>query len=132
MRVVVLGPGGIGGTIGARLHQAGYAVALIARGAHGEAVRERGLTFETPKERVTLRIPAYQRPGDVDWRDAMGLSDSYVIATPAQVDEMRREIAAVVSRYRRVGQGNPEARRVATYTVLYPLDLDRPPRGERS
>lgn len=68
----------------------------------------------------------------VDWRDAMGLSDSYVIATPAQVEEMRREITEVVSRYRRVGQGNPEARRVATYSVLYPLDLDRPPRGERS
>jgi len=37
MRIVVLGAGGIGGTIGARLHQGGYDVALIARGAHGEA-----------------------------------------------------------------------------------------------
>lgn len=65
----------------------------------------------------------------VEWRDAVGLSDSYVIATPAQVDEMRRELSEVVNRYRRVGQGNPEARRVAAYSVLYPLDLDRAPRG---
>jgi 2-dehydropantoate 2-reductase len=81
--VVVLGAGGIGGTIGARLHQAGYAVALIARGAHGEAVRERGLTLETPEERVTLRIPAYQRPGDVDWRD----DDVVVLAAKSQDTE---------------------------------------------
>ncbi len=66
MRVVILGAGGIGGTIGARLHQAGYDVALVARGAHLAAVREHGLTFVTPEERVTLPIPAYAHPGDVD------------------------------------------------------------------
>ncbi|PKW26249.1 ArsR/SmtB family transcription factor [Phycicoccus duodecadis] len=65
----------------------------------------------------------------LDWRDALGLSDSYVLATAEQAEAMRRELADVVSRYRRVGQGNPEARRVATYTVLYPIDLDRAPRG---
>ncbi|KRE61099.1 helix-turn-helix domain-containing protein [Nostocoides sp. Soil756] len=65
----------------------------------------------------------------LDWRDALGLSDSYVLATAEQVEQMRRELAEVVSRYRRVGQGNPEARRVAAYTVLYPIDLDRAPRG---
>lgn len=69
----------------------------------------------------------------IEWRDAVGLSDSYVIATPAQVDELRRELTELVSRYRRIGQGNPDARRVATYSVMYPLDLDRAPRGaERS
>lgn len=65
----------------------------------------------------------------VEWRDAMGLDGSYVIATPAQVEQMARELTEVVDRYRRVGQGNPEARRVATYSVLYPLDLSRAPRG---
>ncbi len=40
---------------------------------------------------------------------------------------MRDEIAEVVARYRRVGQGNPRARRIATHLYLYPLDLDRPP-----
>jgi 2-dehydropantoate 2-reductase len=91
VRVVVLGAGGIGGTIGARLHQAGYAVALIARGAHGEVVRERGLTLESPEERVTLRIPAYERPGDLDWRD----DDVVVLAAKSQDTEAAaRELAA--------------------------------------
>ena len=83
MRVVVLGAGGIGGSIGARLHQAGHDVALIARGAHGEVVRDRGLTFETPEERVTLRIPAYEHPRELTWRDG----DVVVLAAKSQDTE---------------------------------------------
>lgn len=80
---MVLGAGGIGGTIGARLHQAGYDVVLIARGAHGEAIRERGLTFATPEERVTLRIPAYGHAGELTWRDG----DVVVLAAKSQDTE---------------------------------------------
>lgn len=80
---MVLGAGGIGGTMGARLHQAGYDVALVARGAHGEAVRERGLIFATPEERVTLRIPAYPHPRDLTWRD----DDVVVLAVKSQDTE---------------------------------------------
>ena len=68
----------------------------------------------------------------VEWRDAAGMNDSYVVTTPTQLRAMRAEIDAVVDRYRRVGQGNPAARRLAVYTVAYPLDLDRIPRGEES
>jgi 2-dehydropantoate 2-reductase len=83
MRIVVLGAGGIGGTIGARLHLSGHEVALIARGAHGEAVRERGLTFVTPDEHVVLPIPTYARPADVAWRP----DDVLVLATKSQDTE---------------------------------------------
>ncbi|HYN28439.1 MAG TPA: winged helix-turn-helix domain-containing protein [Dermatophilaceae bacterium] len=64
-----------------------------------------------------------------DWRDAAGMSDTYVIATPQQLREMRAEVDEVLGRYRRLGQGNPSARRLAVYSIAYPLDLDRPPRG---
>jgi 2-dehydropantoate 2-reductase len=95
VRVVVLGAGGIGGTIGARLHQHGYDVALIARGAHLDALRERGLTFETPEERVTLRIPAYGHPREVSWRD----EDVAVIAAKSQDTEaIARDLAAAAGR----------------------------------
>jgi len=83
VRVVVLGAGGIGGSIGARLHQSGHEVALIARGVHGAAVREHGLTFETPEERVTLRIPAYARPSEVTWQEG----DVVVLAAKSQDTE---------------------------------------------
>jgi 2-dehydropantoate 2-reductase len=93
VRVVVLGAGGIGGTIGARLHQSGYDVALIARGAHGEAIRERGLTFVTPDEQVTLRIPAYGHPGELTWREG----DVVVLAAKSQDTEAAARDLAVAA-----------------------------------
>ncbi len=57
MRFVILGAGAVGGVVGARLHQSGHDVILIARGAHHDAIRAAGLRFETPQEQLTLRIP---------------------------------------------------------------------------
>ncbi|HIG08492.1 MAG TPA: 2-dehydropantoate 2-reductase [Alphaproteobacteria bacterium] len=43
MKIVVMGTGGVGGYFGARLANAGYDVAFIARGKHLEAIKENGL-----------------------------------------------------------------------------------------
>jgi 2-dehydropantoate 2-reductase len=67
MRFVIFGAGAIGGVVGARLHQSGHEVALIARGAHYEAIREHGLTLETPHERAVLEIPVAASPDGLDW-----------------------------------------------------------------
>jgi 2-dehydropantoate 2-reductase len=65
-RYVVFGAGAVGGVIGARLSQAGHDVALIARGAHLEAIRSRGLRLLTPAEDVTLQIPAAADPAELE------------------------------------------------------------------
>ena len=57
MRYVIFGAGAVGGLVGARLHQAGHRVQLIARGAHYDAIERRGLTMLSPNERETFRIP---------------------------------------------------------------------------
>jgi 2-dehydropantoate 2-reductase len=56
----MMGSGGVGGLIGARLAHAGCDVSFVARGAHLAAMRERGLRLESqvgevllPKPRVT-------------------------------------------------------------------------------
>lgn len=64
MRFVVYGAGGIGGTIGARLHMAGADVVLIARGAHFEAIAKDGLHFFSPAHDVVLNIPCVSLPSD--------------------------------------------------------------------
>ena len=43
MKIGIMGAGGLGGYMGARLAQAGHDVAFIARGAHLSAIRENGL-----------------------------------------------------------------------------------------
>jgi len=62
MRFVVYGAGAIGGVIGARLFQSGYDVALIARGAHYEAIRDLGLRIRSPHDDATLAIPVVDHP----------------------------------------------------------------------
>jgi 2-dehydropantoate 2-reductase len=58
VRVVVFGAGAIGGLIGARLHQQGHDVTLVARGDHLRAIREHGLTVEAPDGATAAPIPA--------------------------------------------------------------------------
>ena len=48
MRIAVLGSGAVGGFYGAKLARAGHDVILIARGAHLEAIRARGLEIRSP------------------------------------------------------------------------------------
>ncbi|RLK23559.1 2-dehydropantoate 2-reductase [Micromonospora sp. M71_S20] len=64
MRYVIIGAGAVGGTIGVRLGQAGHDVTLVARGAHLDAIRRRGLTLRRPDGETTWRGPAADGPGD--------------------------------------------------------------------
>ncbi len=63
----------------------------------------------------------------VRWRDAAGMDDYAVIVTAEQLGHLRSELAAVIERYARVGQGNPQAKRVAVYTAAYLIDMDKVP-----
>ncbi len=68
MRYVIYGAGAIGGGIGARMHQAGKDVVLIARGDHLAAMQREGLTLRTPDETVTLPVTAVAHPSEIDWK----------------------------------------------------------------
>ncbi len=71
MRIAIVGAGGVGGYFGGRLAAAGADVAFLARGAHLEAMRARGLRITSPKgdlhlPRVTAESdPAAIGPADV-------------------------------------------------------------------
>lgn len=67
MRFVIFGAGAIGGVVGANLHQAGYGVALIARGAHYDAIRDHGLKLETPRRSAVLEIPVADSPSALEF-----------------------------------------------------------------
>ena len=69
MRFILYGAGGIGGTIGARLHLADYPVQLIARGEHAEVMRSKGLHFVAPGIDERLQIPTCTHPDQIQWAD---------------------------------------------------------------
>ena len=50
----IMGSGGMGGYIGAKLTQAGYQVSFIARGAHLEAMKNNGLKIEGPDDALVI------------------------------------------------------------------------------
>jgi 2-dehydropantoate 2-reductase len=79
MRIAVVGVGGVGGQIAARLIAAGVETVLIARGAHLAALRARGLTLREPESAATHR-PALA----TDDPAAAGPCDAVVLAVKGQ------------------------------------------------
>ncbi|MFF3561339.1 ketopantoate reductase family protein [Streptomyces sp. NPDC002574] len=66
MRYVIIGAGAVGGTIGARLAEAGHEVVLVARGAQYAALASGGLRFRAPDGERVHRLPVVEGP------DALG------------------------------------------------------------
>ena len=80
MRVVLVGPGAVGGVVGGRMFQHGHDVVLVARGAHREAIAARGLTVEWPEGSVTLPVPVVGSPAELTF----GPDDVVVVAVKSQ------------------------------------------------
>ncbi|MBM3570314.1 MAG: 2-dehydropantoate 2-reductase [Alphaproteobacteria bacterium] len=72
MRICVYGAGAMGGAIAGRLARAGHEVSVVARGAHGRAIAERGLTLIEPDgSRWTTRPRVSERPAELGRQDAV-------------------------------------------------------------
>lgn len=89
MKIAIYGAGAVGGNIGARLHQSGQEVTLIARGAHLAAIKTNGLRLvnKHPEalSNITLRIPATDDPATLPPQDLVILScKSYDIPLAAE------------------------------------------------
>ncbi|MFQ5670496.1 MAG: 2-dehydropantoate 2-reductase [Acidobacteriota bacterium] len=88
MRVGVFGAGGVGGYLGGRLAQSGQEVVFIARGAHVEALRARGLEVRSVKGDFSL--PAVAATDDL--REA-GPVDVVLVAVKSwQLDRAARDM----------------------------------------
>jgi len=98
MRLAVVGAGGIGGYYGALLAHGGHDVAFIARGAHLEALQQRGLTVRTPGGESTILVNAVadtERLAPVDLVLFCVKSYDTELAAPALVPLMARDTAVV-------------------------------------
>ena len=89
-RYIIFGAGAVGGVIGARLFEAGRDVVLIARGPHLDAIRERGLTLQTPLGSNTFRIPAVGHPSEIQFTpDDVVLLTMKTQHTESALDDLR-------------------------------------------
>lgn len=65
VRVIVYGAGAVGSVIGGRLRQGGADVVLVARPAHADAIRDRGLTLRTARGTDVIDVEAVTSIADV-------------------------------------------------------------------
>jgi 2-dehydropantoate 2-reductase len=80
VRWIVYGAGAVGGVVGGRMFQHGHDVVLVARGAHGAAIAERGLTVEWPEDAVTLPVPVVAHPSELTF----GPDDVVIVGVKGQ------------------------------------------------
>jgi 2-dehydropantoate 2-reductase len=65
VRVIIYGAGAVGSVIGGRLRQGGADVAVVARPAHVEAIRDRGLILRTAKGSDVIDLEAVTSIGEL-------------------------------------------------------------------
>jgi 2-dehydropantoate 2-reductase len=93
MRIAIVGAGGVGGLLGGLLARAGEEVAVLARGAHAEAIRERGLRVDSPLGRFTAPVAAVAADAA-----ALGPADAALVAVKAwQVADLAPALAPLVA-----------------------------------
>jgi 2-dehydropantoate 2-reductase len=85
MRVLVVGTGAVGGTFGAKLALAGHEVTLVARGAHGTAIREHGLRVSTPEGELVVRSPVLEH---VDEAEGLGVDVALIAVKAAALESV--------------------------------------------
>ncbi len=71
LRIVVYGAGAVGGHLAVRFARAGANVSVIARGAHGAAIRERGLTLLRGSEVEHADLPCTDDPATLGPQDVV-------------------------------------------------------------
>ena len=70
MKICVYGAGAIGGSLAARLSRAGAQISVVARGAHGRAMREKGVvTLITADGRFSAPVRCVEDPSELPQQD---------------------------------------------------------------
>ncbi|MEM9342906.1 MAG: 2-dehydropantoate 2-reductase [Pseudomonadota bacterium] len=98
MKIAIVGAGGIGGYLTAKLETAGTRVALLARGEHLAAMQRDGLRLIDPEGDLTVRPDAL-----TDNPEEIGTPDLIILATKAhQLAEAIEQIKPAVGESTRV------------------------------
>ncbi len=97
MNIAILGAGGVGGYFGGILARAGHRVSLLARGAHLDALRERGLEVRAPEGTFTVQVEAAGEAGELrEIELAVVAVKGYSLAEIAPAARLLAERGAVV------------------------------------
>lgn len=71
MKVCIYGAGAVGGALAVRLHESGIDASVVARGSHGRAIRERGLTLLAGGATFTAFVHCVENPDELGGQDVV-------------------------------------------------------------
>ncbi|MEX2472969.1 MAG: ketopantoate reductase family protein [Gemmatimonadota bacterium] len=92
MKAAVIGAGGLGSYVAATLVRAGHDVSLVVRGAHGDAVRDRGIRVDAPDGSFVAH------PACVEPNGGLGAVDVAFVAVKAySLGEVSERLAALAA-----------------------------------
>jgi 2-dehydropantoate 2-reductase len=92
MRIAIVGAGGVGGLLAGLLARSGAEVAVVARGAHLEAIRREGLRVDSSLGSFTARVAAAADPA------ALPPAEAVLVAVKAwQVKEVAPRLAPLLA-----------------------------------
>ena len=89
MKICVYGAGAVGGALAARLSRAGNLISVVARGAHGQAMRQAGVTLLTESDRFTAKVHCVEDPAELPPQDVVIVTVKGP-ALPGIADTLRR------------------------------------------
>ncbi|MYR07797.1 2-dehydropantoate 2-reductase [Gordonia sp. SID5947] len=69
MHFVIYGAGAVGGVIASHLVRSGSSTTVVARGAHLQAIRDRGLVLDTAEGSESQMVTAAANAAEVEWTD---------------------------------------------------------------
>ena len=67
-RLVIVGAGAVGGSVGGMLYQSGFPVTLVARGGHGKAIRDNGLRVRMANQTIVAGVDCVESIPDVSFQ----------------------------------------------------------------
>lgn len=97
MKICVFGAGAVGGMLAARLRLAGEDVSVVARGAHADAIRERGLTLLSGGSRQCAPVQCVSDPTTLGAQDVV-----FVTVKAHQVSAIADDLARMLRQGSRV------------------------------
>ncbi len=98
MRYIIIGAGAVGGVVAAKFAQRGHNVLVVARGAHGQAIRDRGLVVRQPAGEAQLSLACVAEVSQA----VIGANDIVLLAVKSQdlppvIDALRGVHCAAVA-----------------------------------
>lgn len=99
MKILIVGPGGVGGYFGGLLAKKYQDVSFLARGAHLKALQKKGLTVKSYQGNFSVKVKAFSDPREIDPPDLIlfCVKSFDTLKTALEIKPLLKEDTTIIS-----------------------------------